>query len=364
MSQSGPGPGRAVSFEQLVALNDEMAALVRAGVPLEAGLAELGRDLPGRLGNLATALSRRMTAGESLGQILASDPQTFPPVWRAVVEAGLRSGQLAAALESMSATARRLSDLRKEVAAALVYPLIVLSLAYALLVFTLTQLTPVTTRAFEDLTGTSDPLMTGLVWLGQTAAWWAPWAPLVAIVLLVVWWRRAGRAAWTRRRRPRAGRPRSGLSLGFALGRVVGDDRLAGFSEVLALLVEQKVPLPQAVLLAAEASGDRGLREAAQQFAGRLERGEILTRREDLPAEFPPTLGWLMASGVPEAELGPMLQRAAGGYRDRAARTSRWAATVLPVALTMLCGGTAVLVQAMVNFLPMWKLLYTLGLPL
>ena len=101
METGGKSNAGAITLEQLVALNDEMAALVRVGVPLERGLETLGADLPGRPGRLAEMLASRMDAGESLSQILADEDQRFPPVWRAVVEAGLRSGHLAAALESL-----------------------------------------------------------------------------------------------------------------------------------------------------------------------------------------------------------------------------------------------------------------------
>ena len=96
-----------ITLEQLAALNDEMAALVRSGVPLEQGLGALGGELPGQPGKLAQLLASRMDAGESLSRILADEDQRFPPVWRAVVEAGIRSGHLAAALEALSSTARR-----------------------------------------------------------------------------------------------------------------------------------------------------------------------------------------------------------------------------------------------------------------
>ena len=59
-----------MTLDDLIALNDEIAALVRAGVPLEAGLAELGGDLPGRLGQFATVLAQRTARGESLAQAI------------------------------------------------------------------------------------------------------------------------------------------------------------------------------------------------------------------------------------------------------------------------------------------------------
>ena len=65
--------------DQFIALNDEIAALVRAGVPLPHGLRELGRDVPGRLGAAAEALGHSLESGTNLLDALADDRTAFPP---------------------------------------------------------------------------------------------------------------------------------------------------------------------------------------------------------------------------------------------------------------------------------------------
>ena len=167
------GNSSGLSLEQLIALNDEMSALVRAGVPLDRGLVDISEEMPGRIGKLAAQIGQRLRRGESLAQILASDEQVFPPVWRAVVEAGLRSGRLTAALEGLSTTARRVAELRRAVLVAWIYPLTVMALAYGLFVFVVTTLSPVMLYALEDLTGRSNPILAAIVRLGESAAWWA-----------------------------------------------------------------------------------------------------------------------------------------------------------------------------------------------
>ena len=117
----------AVTIDQLIALNDEIVALTRAGVPLERGLLDLGSDVPGRLGRIATALGERMSRGESLSEALASSGGGVPRVYRAVVEAGLRSGRLPVALEGLSAYARGYAEARRSIGLALWYPLMVLA---------------------------------------------------------------------------------------------------------------------------------------------------------------------------------------------------------------------------------------------
>lgn len=354
----------AITLDQLIALNDEMAALVRAGVPLEQGLEALGGDMPGRPGRLAQLLATRMNSGESLTKILSDDTQTFPPVWRAVVEAGLRSGHLAAALESLSVTARRTADLRKTVGAGLVYPIVVVTLAYVLFLFLLFHLVPLMLHAQVNLAGRGDWALAFLHGLGETAVWWAIPLPLIVVLVFGLWWRRSGRAIWSCRggAKPVAWARRFGRRGGFRGAIQLG--RMATFSEVLALLIKERVPLEDSLVLAAETSGDRAIIRAAGEVAERFRRGEQFEKREDLPDGLPPLLGWLLMSGDRQPDLSAALSRSAAVYRNRAARVATWTAIYLPIWLTILVGGTATLVCGLITFVPLLRLFYQLSMPL
>ena len=351
----------AITLEQLAALNDEMAALVRSGVPLEQGLGALGGELPGKPGKLAELLASRMNAGESLSQILADEDQRFPPVWRAVVEAGIRSGHLAAALESLSSTARRTAELRKLVGAGILYPLVVVTLAYVLFVFLVTCLAPLTLSEYASLQLDSGAVLDRLDWLGRTAAWWVIPVPLAASILLGWWWRRSGRMLW---RKSVAGRPSRWsrwLRCGAGIRQTLHHGRMATFAEVLALLVKQGVPMHDSLVLAAEASGDRAITNASRQIADRLRRGEVLKRREDLPTGFSPLLGWLLVTSDRQPELSEALSRSATVYRHRAERAGAWTAVYLPIFLTVFVGGTATLIYGLATFMPFVRLLTSLS---
>ncbi|MHB8897268.1 MAG: type II secretion system F family protein [Thermoguttaceae bacterium] len=356
---AGNSAAATITLDQLIALNDEMAALVRAGVPLEHGLEALGGDLAGQPGRLAQLLVGRMNSGESLSRILADDNSNFPPVWRAVVEAGIRSGHLAAALESLSLTARRISELRKTVLAGLVYPVVVVSLAYLLFIFLLLRLIPLMARAHLDLTGRADRMLAVLGKMGETAPWWAIPLPLVAAVLLVAWWRRSGRAVWAWRGRGKS----SGYGRRGGFRGTIQMSRMATFTEVLSLLVKERVPLEDALVLAGEASGDRAIARASAQVAERLRRGDRFEKRDDLPVGLPPLLGWLLMSADRQQDLGAALSRTAAVYRNRAARKALWTALYLPIWLTVLVGGTATLICGMITFAPLLRLFYQLSAP-
>ena len=367
MSRTENTGGRPISLNQLLALNDEMAALVRAGIPLEQGLTALGDESPGKLGSLATRLADRLRSGENLTEILQRDELMFPPAWRSVVMAGIRSGHLAAALEGLSQTVRRAAEVRRSIAVSLIYPFIVVSIAYGFLLFTLTYLAPILTHAYHDLVSRPDPIISLIERVCATVYAWAPWVPIALLFCLLLWWYRSGRAirSTTGSQGGRSGRSLFGrLSLRWpTVSQAMRDGRMATFAELLRLMNDHQVPMPEAVVLAADASGDRVLSQSARRIAERLERGAVLRTRSELPDDFPPLLGWSIVSGAGQVGLSRALAASAEMYRQRAARAARWAAVYLPIVLTIFIGGSAVLFHALVVFLPFTRLMYQLGLP-
>ena len=74
---------------------------------------------------------RSSGAGRESARRPAGRGAALPATYRAVVEAGLRSGRLSAALEDLAAYARNFAELRQAVGLALLYPMLVLLLAWA-----------------------------------------------------------------------------------------------------------------------------------------------------------------------------------------------------------------------------------------
>ncbi len=359
MSTSETGPsGGSVTLDQLIALNDEMMALVRAGVPLERGLIEAGRDLRGRIGEIATDLGNRLGRGERLAEALAQSGRTIPDVYRAVVEAGLRSGRLAQALEGMAAIARGYADARRSVGLALIYPLIVLSLAYVLGVTFIVKIAPKFLSAFESLGLPPLRSLVTLSWLGDSAIYWAPILPAL-VVLLGLRWVWSGRSVVL-----------DSGALGPVLDRLplVGSMsrgfRAASFADLLALLIEHRVPLDESVRLAGEASGDRSLRLASAELAESIRNGEDPeTSRSVDPRTFPPLLAWMLTSGRRQGNLSSALRQAAQTYRRRAERRADLLRSALPTVLLLGIGASAVLIYTLLLFVPLTSLLEELAIP-
>ncbi|MGQ9574733.1 MAG: type II secretion system F family protein [Thermoguttaceae bacterium] len=345
----------AIGLDQLIALNEEIAALVRLGVPLELGLERLGEEMPGASGKAAAWLAQRLREGQTLDQVLAQEPEVFPPVYRAVVEAGLKAGRLSAALESLAVCASRLADTRRMVGAAFIYPILVLLVAWGLFIVFTVVMAPAFLAMFQELRVPGQGLLETLAGWGQLAWYWGPAVPVLVLLAATIWWSTSGRPALVQ---PRA----AGWLLGWLpwTRRMLREAQVASFAEVLALLVEHRVPLPEAVTLAGQAVGQRQWELAAHQIADSLRRGQPLSAAEPATARLPPLLRWQLLSGQSRGTLWAALRHAADAYHERARHQAEKARVFLPILVTLAIGGGVVALYAALVFGCWFAILRTL----
>jgi general secretion pathway protein F len=351
-------PG-SITIEQLIALNDEIAALVRSGIPLERGLLMAGRDLRGKLGRIVHALAARLGRGETLVEALEGEKRSVPPLYRAVVEAGVRAGRLPVALEGMSRYVRGYSEARNAIGLALWYPLLVLCLAYALFVGLVVLVVPRFVEAFVSLRFPLPALLRWLSVLGPTVEYWWPVGPLLLVLLLLAWVA-TGRAAGFQ------SRGWSWLKLFPWMRSLLSDYETANFCELLALLLEHRVAYPRALVLAAEPTGD------ARLIAGMCELAAAVTRGEPVKSAVAaidqrailPMLRWVLATGQDQGSLVAGLRHLTDLYRKRAVYQAEKLYVFLPLVLLIAIGAGATLLYALALFIPVIEMLRELTGPL
>ena len=333
---------RRLTLEEFTALNQELSALTRLGVSLELGLAGLSRDLPGKLGRVAGAIAERLGKGETLERILECPSFGLPPAYRAVIAAGSRSGQLTRALEETAATARRVASVRRSLVLILTYPVIVVSIAYASLLVSLVWMTP---KVLDALAGPLAELPARWSWLrflADSVVWWAPWPPLIGMAALL-WWQRG--SSWRR------------WSWQGGSGTRVDPSRMATFLDLLGLMIGNLVPLPEALVLAADAAGVGRWQTGARTAAERLEAGERLSRTLLVESGLPAGLGWLVAGSSSPDRWAHWLRSAADGYRRQADRRQARLEQRWPIILSVGMGGGLALPLLIIMVLPWIELI-------
>ena len=112
---AGPLPrsAAALSAEDLITLNEEIAGMAKAGLPLDQGLSTLAREMgSGRLQKVTATLAADLRAGLTLPQALERQGGRVPPYYASLLAAAIRSGRIGDMLGTLTLYARSLNDFR------------------------------------------------------------------------------------------------------------------------------------------------------------------------------------------------------------------------------------------------------------
>jgi type II secretory pathway component PulF len=327
MNPDAAHQSRATTLDDLTALNRELSALVAGGLPLEEGLRQIARDYGGGVSPLAARLAEETAAGQSLDQAIAAQGDALPPVYRAVIRAGLKSGRLAAALEGFAETASRVATLRRIAGQAAIYPLLVFITAWVMLLLLLQILGP----SYEWLELGNRLWFTPFQMSPRTGLILGTAVPIALIVVASLWWRVSAKAS-------RIGKPRRWLRWipGASRAEMLGAQ--ASFADMLQLLLGYQVPFSEAITLAAEASGSAALVQPAAELAAQLTAGHAIASQPAALRKLPPLVRTAILTSTSESSLLTSLRRAASVYRERATTWLLDVAVYLPVGATLLLG--------------------------
>jgi general secretion pathway protein F len=330
----------------LVALTTrQLATLAQSGMPLDQALAAVAEqaDDP-RAAKIVAALRTHVASGEALPAALARFPRTFSPLYRGLVGAGAETGRLADVLARLADYLDAREALRQRVVLALIYPVIVTVIAFAviavLLVYVVPQVVSVYQQSRQSLPWLTQALIAASRFLRATGWIWLTLLAACAVAFALANRRPAFRARWHAwlLRLPVAGRLARSLDT-------------ARFASTLAILVGSGAPLLRSLDAATGVVRMVPLQRAAQTASALVREGVSLSRALADQREFPPVLIHLVANGESSGRLSAMLERAAQELERDAERRLAWLAALVQPALIVVMGAI-VLVLVLAVMLP------------
>lgn len=143
------------------------------------------------------------------------------------------------------------------------------------------------------------------------------------------------------------------------MGSLVHSLGLMRLCDMLALMVDSRVPLPEALRLAGKASGQRGLQQEAERLAAELSRGEDVNHKPGRWRRLPAGLVELVASAGQQSTLVALLQAQTSLQVQRARGVAQLIVLLLPWLLLPTLGAVIVL-TIVALYLPMMQLLRSL----
>jgi general secretion pathway protein F len=307
-------------LDDLIAFNQQLITLVRAGLPVELGDGTPSNAVEGQLLNINTRIALQVGLGLSVDQAMAGEA-LVPAAYRAAWKTWFHGGTPVEALNALTSQAEGRREMQINLGNSLLQPLILFSLIYFGFIYLVLIEVPHLEATYRQIGELPSPSLSFLLVARQWLPVWGALLPIATMAAICFWWRNS--ALWSYAWLP--GRK-----------RFVEAIRKANYAENIAKLLDMKLTLSDSV-----------------QLVGRL----------DGHAELPPMLRWAIAADVEDSSRVGLLRFAARAYRDSANREIRRWRSWLPVIVGVLLGGVFVLGYGLGLFMPMIELLVTLTKP-
>jgi general secretion pathway protein F len=305
------GRGRKVPLREVVHFTNELAALLKAGLPLERSLQALLEVTggPGIKAVLSQVL-RDLQAGKSLSEAL-SRHRVFSPLYVSLVQAGETGGFLEVALSRLGDYLKTVSEFRSYLITALIYPMILAGVGSLSLILMLLYVVPRFESFFKEMGQTLYWSTSFLLALSSAfrSYWWAAGLLLAVAVLIFSRMLRTpqGQLAVDRwkLRAPLLGDLTKRISAAF-------------FAKTLGTLLNNGVPLVAALRVVTTSVPNRYMAQALAGVQTEVEKGQPLSALLKKVALLPELFLQMVAIGEETGHLGEMLLAAADSLENDA----------------------------------------------
>ncbi|HZW11475.1 MAG TPA: type II secretion system F family protein [Phycisphaerales bacterium] len=341
-------PGRRMSRAACLAeFTRQMSILVSTGTPLVQALGAVERQvLDARFGAMLADVRMRIEEGSTLADAMAEHPRYFDAVARSLVSAGEASGKLDAMLQRLAVIIRQQEVTRRSLAAAMSYPVLLISIAGVVLVAMLLFIIPRFAVLFESL-DTPLPASTAFL-MGASQHLRGHWVyelpiALGAVVCVVLWLKSAaGRRAldtWSIR--------------APLISRLVVSLAMARMARLLGVLLESRVPLLEALSLTKQAMANHHYARLLEEIEESVTQGSSMSAVVGRSALISPAFAEAVRSGEESGQVGRVLVSLAEYMEEDNALLVKSVTQLLePVVLIIL--GLVVGIVAVSMFLPLF----------
>jgi type IV pilus assembly protein PilC len=337
-----------VSTERFLLFNQELLALVKAGLPIIQSFdILLERQRVPRFREILTDVRDKVKSGVSLSDAFASYGDLFPPIYSTSLRAGERSGDLEGVLRRFLRYQKMIVNLRKKVVSALIYPAVLMVLMSGMIFIMLTYVIP----KFSDFFAGFDaelPLFTRVMigftsWLRGNLVLVLVGAAL-AIILLNRWVTSAGRLMWDRIK----------IHMPF-VGGIFHRFALMQFTQSLGTLLSGGTPMVPALEIASQSITNKLVASRVYGIVQNVREGEPLWRSLEETGVISDLTVEMIKVGESTGALTEMLNNVSEFYDEEIeARLARVVTAIEPIILVIMGGVIAMLLYAF--YLPLFQL--------
>ncbi len=324
-----------VSGDELVMSTRNLSSMLVAGLPLSRALSVMERQSKNpRLKGVLRDVREHISKGDPFHESLKLHPKVFSKLYVAMVRAGEESGTLAPALKAISTQLERLTNLKKKIKGAMIYPAIVISVMVIIGILMMIYVMPTLTSTFTQLNidlPTTTKILIGVSTILLNHG---------LIVLLVFIFVIAMTIAFSR--------TESGKRVFHwifihlpVIGNMVKETNSAYTSRTLSSLLSSGVDVIGAIGITEEVVQNVYYKDILRGAAERVEKGKPLSEafieREDL---YPILVGEMVSVGEETGQIAQMLTEIATFYEGEVEMKTKDLSTIIEPILMVVIGAT------------------------
>lgn len=270
-------PGRSfvmggVKLKDLTLFTRQLSILQDAGLPILRSLKILAdMQKPGRLKNSLLDVCDEIEGGTTLSEAMAKSPKAFDRLYCNMIRAGEAGGALEVILRRLSEFMERAQSLKRKVKGAMVYPIVVVSVAVGILTFIMLKIVPQFKKIFDDFGSELPPMTQVLIDLSNwIAAYWylIPAIPFgIRLIIKGICLIPYGRFGWDL------------FTLKMPIfGQLVEKNILSRSARTLGTLLASGVPILEALNITKETSGNMMFEKLFQKVSDSIRDGNAIAK--------------------------------------------------------------------------------------
>ena len=337
-----------VKAKILTIFTRQLATLIEAGLPLMRSLNTLAKQERNPvMRNTMVQLAEAVESGGTFSEALAQHPRIFDKLYVNMVKAGELGGVLEIVLNRLAEFQEKSQKIKGKVVAAMVYPIVVLVIAAAILTFLLIFIVPKFQQIFTDaLPGKPLPGVTlFVIWCSHSLV--EQWYFVVGGIAAVVFGYKALAST-------QAGvffLDRIALRIPV-FGDLTSKTAISRFARTLGTLISSGVPILQALNITRDTAGNTVVANAINKIHDSVKEGESVVGPMESSNVFPPMVTSMVQVGEETGQLPDMLVKVADVYEAEVDNVVTGLTSILePIMIVMLAVIVGTIVIAL--FMPM-----------
>jgi type IV pilus assembly protein PilC len=340
---------KGVKSRDVTVMTRQLSTMVSSGMSLLRAFYILEEQTENKtLKQVLAQVRRDIEAGISLSDALEKHPKVFDQLYVAMTRTGEAAGILEDVLLRVADQLEKADSLRRQVRAAMAYPIMIGVFSLVVLLALVAFLIPVFEKVFKEFGGELPTITKFSVMLSHlvTGRWYLLIAIIAGSVFAFKQWKSSswGRPQWDAFK----------LKIPAQIGSVIHKIALARWSRTFSGLIHAGVPILQAIQITGKTAGNTGLERAMEDVYESVKRGGTIAEPLRRSGVFPTMVAHMVGVGEETGNLDGMLAKVADFYEDEVAAAIKALTSILEPVMIVVVGGIVGLIIISM-YLPMFK---------